>query len=151
MLGKTIDTPLGPVRLVASDGALAGVYLPAQEARRADDGDDPILAQAARELSEYFAGERTRFDVPLRARGTAFQARVWALLRAIPYGATRSYGELARSIDSAARAVGGANAKNPLSIVVPCHRVVGARGDLVGYAGGAAAKRWLLEHERTRS
>ena len=109
----------------------------------------PVLMQAERELEEYFAGRRTAFSVPLSMHGTPFQMAVWAALRAIPYGETRSYGELARRIGrpGACRAVGMANHVNPLPILVPCHRVVGADGHLTGYAGGLDVKKYLLELE----
>ena len=110
---------------------------------------DPVLAEAARQLSAYFSGDLRDFDLPLRLRGTPFQTSVWQALREIPYGRTISYGELARAIDrpGAARAVGRANAQNPLAIVVPCHRVIGADGDLTGYAGGLGVKAALLALE----
>jgi methylated-DNA-[protein]-cysteine S-methyltransferase len=109
----------------------------------------PLLVETARQLTEYFAGKRLVFDLPLAARGTGFQEIVWRALCAIPFGVTRSYGELATAIGrpSASRAVGTANSKNPIAIIVPCHRVIGANGTLTGYAGGMAAKRWLLDHE----
>jgi len=112
-------------------------------------GDNPILQLARRQLDEYFARTRTSFDLPLDAEGTAFERRVWDLLRAIPYGTTTSYGELARRLGEPkeARAVGAANGKNPIPIIVPCHRVIGANGDLTGFGGGLERKRWLLEHE----
>jgi len=112
-------------------------------------GDNPILQLARRQLDEYFACTRTSFDLPLDAEGTAFERRVWDLLRAIPYGTTTSYGELARRLGEPkdARAVGAANGKNPIPIIVPCHRVIGANGDLTGFGGGLERKRWLLEHE----
>ncbi len=108
---------------------------------------------AMEQLDEYFRGERTEFELPLAPRGNAFQLRVWNLLRDIPYGATRSYGQLARDLGNPAlaREVGGANARNPLSIIVPCHRVVGADGRLVGYAGGLERKRFLLDLEESAS
>jgi methylated-DNA-[protein]-cysteine S-methyltransferase len=108
-----------------------------------------VLALAAAQLAEYFAGARRDFSVPLAPRGTGFQRLVWAELVKIPFGETRSYGELARALDrpSASRAVGAANGRNPLSILVPCHRVIAGSGALTGYAGGLDAKRWLLEHE----
>jgi methylated-DNA-[protein]-cysteine S-methyltransferase len=145
----TIDSPLGPLRLVADEGALTGVYLPSQTAPAARPGQTPVLARAAAQLAEYFAGARRDFDVPLAPRGTGFQERVWRELARIPYGETRSYGELARAIGrpSASRAVGAANGKNPISILVPCHRVIAGSGALTGYAGGLDAKRWLLAHE----
>ncbi len=110
-----------------------------------------MLELAAAQLAAYFAGERTTFAIPLAAVGTAFQREVWDALVAIPYGVTRSYGELAIGLGrpTGSRAVGAANGKNPISIVVPCHRVIAASGELTGYAGGLAAKQWLLAHERT--
>jgi methylated-DNA-[protein]-cysteine S-methyltransferase len=148
----TIDSPLGPLRLIADGDALTGVYLPDQPApapRDAPAAPSPVLALAAAQLAEYFAGARRDFDVPLAPRGTGFQQRVWRELTKIPYGETRSYGALARVLGtpSASRAVGAANGKNPISILVPCHRVIAGTGALTGYAGGLAAKRWLLEHE----
>jgi len=112
-----------------------------------------VLAAAAAQLTEYFAGERQQFDLALAGVGTNFQQLVWRALTTIPYGETWTYGELARAIGrpSASRAVGAANSKNPLGIIVPCHRVIGASGELTGYAGGVAAKQWLLEHERARA
>jgi methylated-DNA-[protein]-cysteine S-methyltransferase len=148
----TVESPLGALRLVADGDALSGLYLPSQrrvpEARAAVRSGHPVLEHAARQLAEYFAGERQAFDLPLELEGTPFQRAVWAALRRIPSGETRSYGALAVEVGGGARAVGAANARNPVSIVVPCHRVVGADGGLTGYAGGEAAKRWLLEHER---
>jgi methylated-DNA-[protein]-cysteine S-methyltransferase len=108
-----------------------------------------VLALAAAQLAEYFAGARRDFDVPLAPRGTGFQRLVWGELVKIPYGETRSYGDLARALGrpAASRAVGAANGRNPISILEPCHRVIAGSGALTGYAGGLAAKRWLLEHE----
>lgn len=149
----TIDSPLGVLRLVGSATELTGVYLPVQAGPASNDvepGATPLLERVAAQLAEYFAGERTSFDVPLAPRGTPFQTRVWDALTTIPYGVVRSYGELARMLGkpAASRAVGTANAKNPISIIVPCHRVIAASGELTGYAGGLAAKQWLLDHER---
>jgi methylated-DNA-[protein]-cysteine S-methyltransferase len=112
-----------------------------------------VLAAAAEQLAQYFAGERKDFDLALGAIGTSFQQLVWRALTTIPFGETWTYGELARSIGrpSASRAVGAANSKNPLGIIVPCHRVIGASGELTGYAGGMPAKKWLLDHERGQS
>jgi methylated-DNA-[protein]-cysteine S-methyltransferase len=148
-----IDSPLGELTAVAEDGALTGLYyplhrgMPREEALgpRAEEGFEEVR----RQLDEYFTGGRTRFDLPLAPRGERFQHRVWQLLRQIPYGETRSYGELARELGdpSLARAVGAANGRNPLSVIVPCHRVVGADGRLTGYAGGLERKRYLLELE----
>jgi len=153
-----IDSPVGPLTLVACGGALAGLYMqvaghePAAvtlgEAATAD--ADPVLGEAAGQLKAYFAGQLTGFDLPLLLEGTSFQRAVWAGLRQIPYGATVSYGELARQIGrpSASRAVGLANGRNPVSIVVPCHRVIGADGSLTGYGGGIGRKRFLLALEQ---
>jgi methylated-DNA-[protein]-cysteine S-methyltransferase len=149
------DSPVGRLRLIAQPDALVGVYFEdhkpaprelAVERVRAH----PILDAATAQLAEYFAGARRDFALPLAAQGTAFQRDVWRALRAIPFGATRAYGELAAQLGkpSASRAVGSANGRNPLSIVVPCHRVIGASGALTGYAGGSERKRWLLAHER---
>lgn len=145
----TMPSPLGVLRLYAHADELVGVYLPDQDAPPAPHVASPVLSRAAAQLVEYFAGERRTFDIPIAPRGTGFQALVWRALTAIPYGETRSYGALARAIGrpAASRAVGAANGKNPISIIVPCHRVIASSGELTGYAGGLAAKRWLLEHE----
>lgn len=150
----TVDSPIGPLTLVADDGVLCGLYL--AEHRRAPDPAthgpaDPAGFEALTEaLAGYFAGQVESFDdVPVAAAGTPFQQRVWTALREIPYGTTATYGELAAALGSpgASRAVGAANARNPVSIVVPCHRVVGAGGAITGYAGGLARKRALLDLE----
>jgi len=146
----TFASPIGALVLSASETALTGVYFP--KARRVQigrSGENEILLAAKRQLAEYFAGKRTTFDLPLGAEGTPFEQRVWRLLREIPYGTTTSYGELARRLGDPkeARAVGAANGKNPIPIIVPCHRVIGAGGDLTGFGGGLDRKRWLLEHE----
>lgn len=150
------QTPVGPLTLVARNGALVGVWMEDQrhhpgvmaygEPARAD---DQVLAGAAAQLEEYFAGGRTEFDLPLAPEGTDFQRRVWAELVRIPYGETVSYGELARRLGNptGSRAVGLANGRNPIGIVVPCHRVVGSGGDLTGYGGGLPRKRLLLDLE----
>lgn len=146
----TIPSPLGPLRLFAHADELVAVYLPeGDEVPDAPVGDTPVLGETARQLDEYFAGKRRDFTLPLAPRGTGFQQIVWRALTQIPFGVTRSYGELARTIGrpSASRAVGAANGKNPISIIVPCHRVIGANGALTGYGGGLAAKQWLLAHE----
>lgn len=152
-----VDSPLGPLTVVVDDDALAGVWMDAQAHLPPDARlgtrvapDDPAVAAAVRELGEYFTGERESFDVPLRPRGTDFQRRVWQRLRDIPFGATTTYGTIAADLGlppGASRAVGAAVGRNPLGIVVPCHRVVGASGALTGYAGGLERKVWLLEHE----
>ena len=149
-----IDTPIGPLLLVGDGEGLVYVGLPRQGAAQAAPDDakpgKSKLHAAARELDEYFAGTRQAFDVPLHPSGTPFQLEVWGALLAIPYGQTVSYADIARRIrrPRAVRAVGAANGANPLSIFVPCHRVIGSHGDLVGYGGGLPAKRWLLAHER---
>lgn len=148
-----IDSPLGELTLVAHDGVLAGLYY-AEHARRPHPDtfgarDDTGFAAAVEQLDDYFGGRRTGFDLPLAPRGSAFQRRVWELLRRIPYGETRSYGQLAAELGNPglAREVGAANGRNPISVIVPCHRVVGADGKLVGYAGGLERKRFLLDLE----
>lgn len=145
----TMSSPLGTLRLYSDGDALVGVHLPDQPAPDAVPRVTAVLAAAVEQLTEYFAGTRHTFELALDLRGTGFQHRVWRALTAIPYGETCSYSGLARSIGrpAASRAVGAANGKNPLAIIVPCHRVIGANGTLTGYAGGVAAKRWLLDHE----
>ncbi|WP_285486542.1 methylated-DNA--[protein]-cysteine S-methyltransferase [Amycolatopsis taiwanensis] len=149
-----MDSPVGPLTLVAAGGALTGLYMDRQRYRPSEetfgDRDDEPFAGAIRQLEEYFAGERTDFDLDLAPRGTPFQRTVWAALREIPYGETVSYGELAGLIGrpGSARAVGAANGRNPIGIIVPCHRVVGSTGDLTGYGGGLDRKRHLLDFER---
>lgn len=148
--GLELASPLGPLRLCARGSALCGIYLPDQAAPEATAAPEhPVLLRAAQQLREYFAGARRSFDVPMEYVGTEFQRTVWHALTQIPFAATRSYGQLAAAIDHprASRAVGAANGRNPISIIVPCHRVIGHGGALTGYAGGEAAKRWLLEHE----
>ena len=149
-----MPSPLGEITLVAEDGALTGCYMELHR-RGTDDEDrlgardDDSLSAAVAQLTEYFAGERTEFTLPLAPHGDEFQLRVWALLREIPYGQTRSYGDLARALGDVnlSQRVGWANGRNPISIIVPCHRVIGADGSLVGYAGGLERKRFLLALE----
>lgn len=147
---STIDSPIGPLTLVGDSDALTGIYFSEHthqpDPRSFGPRDDGRFDDVTRELGQYFAGERTTFDVVLRPAGNAFQQRVWALLRQIPYGQTRTYGQLATELGDPglARAVGSANGRNPISVIVPCHRVVGANGNLVGYAGGLERKRFLL-------
>lgn len=151
-----VDSPIGPLTLVGDGAALTAVYMaehrrrPGPEMLGARRDEAFVLARA--ELAEYFAGRRTQFTVDLHPVGRPFQLRVWALLTRIPYGSTRTYGELARELGDPglAQAVGSANGRNPLSIVVPCHRVVGADGSLTGYAGGLERKRFLLDLEAAR-
>ena len=148
------ESPIGRLLLTTDGTALTGLYMEPSRTAQSTEGwmNDPTagpLAEAVRQLSEYFAGRRREFDLPLRLNGTAFQQRVWRELTEIPYGETWSYGQLAKRIDkpSASRAVGLANGCNPISILVPCHRVIGADGSLTGYGGGIERKLWLLEHE----
>ena len=155
---SVIDTPVGPLTIVAQNGEICCLYMDLQR-HRPDDAElgeaepcgrdvEPFKA-AAGQLDAYFAGELTHFDLPLAPRGSDFQQRVWAALQEIPYGQTESYGELAARIGSpgGARAVGLANGKNPIGIIIPCHRVVGADGSLTGYGGGVERKKLLLDLE----
>lgn len=155
-LQRWIASPLGPLQLVATDLALVAVYFknhkgpaPYKTAREPGSGTHAVLDLAERELGEYFNGARCTFSVPLSPAGSLFQTRVWNALQAIPFGETATYSDIAQVLRTpgAARAVGAANGRNPLSIVVPCHRVIGSMGALVGYAGGLERKRWLLAHE----
>jgi methylated-DNA-[protein]-cysteine S-methyltransferase len=145
----TMDSPLGVLTLVAEDGALSGIYFAKHKGKRPDLGerDDNAFTEIKQQLTDYFAGARTGFDVPLAPPGNDFQHRVWALLRDIPFGRTRTYGELARELGAFPQEVGGAVGRNPIMIVVPCHRVIGADGSLTGYAGGLDRKRALLALE----
>ena len=146
-------SPIGPLLLLSDGASLVGLYTPGSTPRgtASDAVEDPApLREVSAQLDRYFAGELTRFDVPMQLSGTPFQRAVWSELCAIPYGVTVSYRELAVRVGNprAMRAVGAANGRNPVSIIVPCHRVIGADGTLVGYGGGIACKRWLLSHER---
>jgi methylated-DNA-[protein]-cysteine S-methyltransferase len=149
----TVESPIGELTLASDGEALIGLYMTDQRHRpelpTADGDDDAVLAAAREQLAEYFAGERREFDLPLKPAGTPFQRAVWEALQAIPYGETAGYGELANRLGrpGAARAVGLANGRNPIAIVVPCHRVLGAAGALTGYGGGLERKRYLLELE----
>ncbi|MFD9908979.1 methylated-DNA--[protein]-cysteine S-methyltransferase [Streptomyces sp. NPDC059063] len=148
-----IDSPYGPLTLVATDGTLSGLYMTEQRHRPADetfgDRDPDAFGEATAQLAAYFAGELREFDLPLSLDGTPFQRSVWQQLLKIPYGQTRTYGQLADALGNpaASRAVGLANGKNPIGVIVPCHRVVGANGSLTGYGGGLDRKRRLLEFE----
>jgi methylated-DNA-[protein]-cysteine S-methyltransferase len=148
-----VDTPVGELTLVGSGDALSGVYFP-EHVRRPDQQtlgprDDAAFGAARRQLAEYFAGARRSFELELAPHGNAFQQKVWAQLMVIPYGERRTYAQLAAAVGdpALARAVGAANGQNPLSIIVPCHRVVGSNGKLTGYAGGLQRKAFLLELE----
>ena len=149
-----IDSPYGPLTLVADDdGALCGLYMVDQRHRPPEENfgtpDDTPFAETTAQLQAYFTGELKEFTVQLRLHGTPFQQTVWDQLRRIPYGETRSYGDLADALGNpgASRAVGLANGKNPIGIIVPCHRVVGANGSLTGYGGGLERKQRLLDFE----
>ena len=159
---KLMPSPVGQLTLVARNGKLAAILWETERANRVRLGelvevdDSPALLQAERQLNEYFAGNRDRFDLELDFEGTEFQKKVWAALLTIPFGETRSYSQIATQIGSpkAVRAVGAANGRNPISIVAPCHRVIGASGRLTGFAGGLEAKQYLLtleDGEPTRS
>ena len=153
----TYESPVGTLLLIGRGDALCGVHFP--------EGRHPVAVQpdwredakpfteVCRQLGAYFAGERREFDLLLDPEGTDFQKRVWLQLRRIPFGQTISYGELARRVGdpNASRAVGAANGMNPISIIVPCHRVIGSAGQLVGFGGGVETKRWLINHERERA
>jgi methylated-DNA-[protein]-cysteine S-methyltransferase len=151
-----VPSPIGPLTIVADDVGLRAVLWPDDDPRRVplgvhrDDAGHDVLVAAATQLAEYFEGARRDFELPLAPVGTDFQRSAWAALRSIPYGTTISYGEQAARMGDRrkARAVGAANGRNPLSIVVPCHRVVAAGGSLTGFAGGLDVKAWLLDHER---
>ncbi len=171
MRWTTMDSPVGPLRIVGDGSAVTAVEFggpppeaasPRSSMRRAAevsaarevgerDDEDPVLGDAVRQLTAYFSGELTAFDLPLAPHGTAFQQRVWEQLRKVGYGETVSYGDLARAVGlgpGASRAVGAANGRNPIAIVIPCHRVVGASGSLSGYAGGLERKHALLDLEQ---
>ena len=148
-----VDSPVGPLTLVSTDGVLSGLYMDRQRyrppAETFGEPDDAPFGQVMDQLAEYFAGKRSEFSVPVSLNGTEFQRTVWTALQDIRYGETVSYGELAERIGrpTASRAVGLANGKNPISIIVPCHRVVGATGNLTGYGGGLTRKQYLLDFE----
>jgi methylated-DNA-[protein]-cysteine S-methyltransferase len=149
---KTMHSPVGELKLVATDEGLAAILWENDDPQRvrmnlaAENKTHPILVAAERQLNEYFAGQRSAFDLKLDFAGTEFQRKVWAALLTIPFGETRSYGQIAKQIGNpkAVRAVGAANGKNPISIVAPCHRVIGSNGKLTGFAGGLEAKAHLL-------
>ena len=163
MYRTTMPSPVGELTLVADDTALRLISFPSEAPTTGDltpdgvgdvidvaVGEHPVLALASSQLQEYFDGSRTEFDVPLAPDGTPFQQQAWSVLRSIPFGATMSYGEQAAALGdrNRARAVGAANGRNPIPIIVPCHRVVGSNGHLTGFGGGIESKAWLLDHER---
>ena len=153
---KEMSSPIGRLKLVASDVAVVAVIMETESADRVYlaapelAGDHPLLLATETQLNEYFAGRRKVFELPFKPEGTEFQNKVWRALSEIPFGETRSYGELARAIaqPKASRAVGAANGRNPLGIIITCHRVIGADGTLTGYGGGLPTKEKLLQHER---
>src|SRR3954462_4454146 len=148
MARTVVDSPIGPLGLVASAAALEAVIF--DGARIRPEGSSPVLVEASRHLDAYFAGELVEFDLPLELHGTEFHQRCWLALASIPYRQTVSYGVQARRLGlgpDAARAVGAANGRNPIPLVLPCHRVIGADGSLTGFGGGLHVKRFLLEHE----
>jgi len=161
-----MDSPIGMLTIVAGGDGIVAIWFDTESARRDPDAHNPgsgalgpteevgaggsaVLDQAVQQLDEYFRGERTEFDMPLAPWGTPFQQEAWLVLRGVPFGETITYGEQARRLGdpNKSRAVGAANGRNPIPIVVPCHRVVGANGRLTGYAGGLGTKAWLLDHE----
>ena len=152
---KSIESPVGTLKLIASDRGIVAILWHNDSPRRVrlapqtEDANHPILLKTESQLAEYFAGKRQSFDLPLDPQGTPFQRAVWDALLAIPFGETRTYGQLAKQLGNpnATRAVGAANGRNPISIIVPCHRVVGSTGKLTGFAGGLHTKSFLLELE----
>lgn len=156
LIYKDVQSPVGLIRVIASDKGLVAIIWEGENYKRTKlsepvkDENHPILLQTEKQLNEYFENKRTTFDIPLDFEGTEFQVRVWEALLKIPYGITKTYGELAKILGDikAVRAVGGALNKNPISIIVPCHRVVGASGELVGFAGGLKNKSILLDLEQ---
>lgn len=150
---RVVDSPIGELRVVAEDGAITAIefspFKPDAVIGEQSD-DDQLLGEAAQQLDAYFRGDLKEFDLPLAPRGTPYQQRVWEQLQLIPWGATASYGEIAHRLgqtNAASRAVGTANGRNPIPVVIPCHRVIGANGSLTGYAGGMTRKQTLLDLE----
>jgi methylated-DNA-[protein]-cysteine S-methyltransferase len=146
----SVDTPIGPLLLSGEDGRLTGAWFDAEAEARST---EPLFLDAEAQLHAYFASALERFELPLEPRGTAFQRSVWEVVLGIPYGTTSSYSELARELGrpNACRAVGAANGRNPLPVIVPCHRVIGAAGALTGYGGGLERKRMLLALEAAKA
>ncbi|MCQ3806852.1 MAG: methylated-DNA--[protein]-cysteine S-methyltransferase [Acidimicrobiaceae bacterium] len=157
---KQLDSPIGRLRLVATDEGLSRLLFDQQVGEHpdlagdsAESDDHPVLATATAQLAEYFAGERREFDIPLDLTGTEFQRAAWSALAGVPFGETRSYRQQAEAIGRprAVRAIGAANGRNPVPIVLPCHRIVGSDGSLTGYGGGLRIKEYLLNHEQAQS
>lgn len=156
---KLMKSPVGELKLIAKDDKLAAILWENDDPSRIpmpemeEDAERPVLVETARQLEEYFAGQRSQFDVPTNFQGTEFQRKVWNALLRIPFGETRSYAQIAKLVGSekAFRAVGAANGRNPISIIAACHRVIGASGKLVGFAGGLETKKFLLDLEAARA
>ena len=146
----TMRCPFGVLRLHADGDELVAIDLPDHPGPEGAERRTDVLVRTKAQLAEYFAGERRDFDLPLAPQGSGFQVEVWRALLRIPYGETCSYGDIARVVGrpAASRAVGAANGRNPIAVIVPCHRVIGSNGSLTGYGGGLPVKRWLLDHER---
>jgi methylated-DNA-[protein]-cysteine S-methyltransferase len=150
MFWTVVDSPIDPLLLVGDATGLRELQMEPHSPPPGAVRGDEALAVVAAQLADYFAGRRLAFDLPLAPVGTPFQLKVWSALREIPYGRTTTYGEIATGLGqpTASRAVGLANGRNPIAVIVPCHRVIGADGSLTGFGGGLPRKRWLLEHER---
>lgn len=144
-----MTSPLGPISITTNGEAITFVMFLEDRAAEKATSADPLLLECVRQLEAYFAGSLTQFDLPLAPEGTAFQKKVWAELQKVPFGRTASYGDLAHRLGdpNLTRAVGTANGSNPIAIIIPCHRIIGADGSLTGYAGGLWRKQWLLRHE----
>jgi len=149
LYAQTLETPIGLLQVVCSDGALQAIHF-SEQRQEGHPGDSELLSEAIRQLQQYFSGERREFDLPLEAQGTPFQKAVWQALRAVPFGKTASYKDIALAIGNpkAIRAVGLANKRNPIPIIIPCHRIIGSNGKLTGYAGGLWRKEYLLNLEK---
>lgn len=153
MFYNTMKSPVGALLLTSNGHDLTGLYLSGhrlyREMQQKSEKNTALFQDARRQLGEYFAGKRKQFDLPIALDGTDFQKKVWNLLQQVPYGETLSYADMAKKMGSplASRAVGTANGKNPISLIVPCHRIIASNGAMAGYAGGVAAKKWLLSHE----
>ncbi len=148
--GVKMESPIGRLLITCTEAGITGLHMEPHPTHSAAGSRHALLDRARVQLQEYFAGTRTRFELPLAPQGTEFQQTVWKQLVKIPYGSTASYGEIANRVGNpkASRAVGAANGRNPISVIVPCHRVIGANGSLTGFGGGLERKQWLLEHER---
>lgn len=153
MFCDLLPSPLGELTICADDLGITAVAFPGEVEAVPAPNPNALVREAVAQLAAYFAGRRTRFELPLNAAGTPFQRRVWQALCTVPYGNTSSYGEIAAAVGNprASRAVGLANGRNPIAILVPCHRIIGGDGSLTGYGGGLERKRWLLDHERSRN